>query len=97
MVAKCDEKIEEQLAPSSSHLHLHRTASFEGVPASYDQSKIVSSQLTISVWCVGVCVSSRRDDSRALNAGLQALLAKSDLLELREAILLGSTVYSGVF
>lgn len=97
VVAKCDEEVEKQLAPSSSHLHLHRTTSFEGIPASYDQSEIVRSQLAVCIWCVGVCVSGRRDDSRALNAGLQTLLAKGDLLELREAILLGSTVYSCVF
>ena len=97
VVAKCNEEVEKQLAPSSSHLNLHRTTSFEGIPASYDESEIVRSQLAVCVWCVGVCVSGRRDDSRALNARLQTLLAKGDLLELREAILLGSTVYRCVF
>lgn len=59
MVAKCDEEIEEELASSLSHLHLHGATSLEGVSAPDDQGEVVCSQLAVSVWCVGVSVSRR--------------------------------------
>lgn len=50
------------------------------------------SQLAVCVWRICISVASRRDDGRALDAGLKTLLTKSDLLEFGKAILLSGTV-----
>lgn len=86
-----NEQIEEQLT-AIFHFVLHRTAALEGVARTDDECKVVRTELGIVVWGVGVGVASRCQDGRALDARLQALLAKSQLLQLLQSVLLSLAV-----
>lgn len=69
VVGEGDEQIEEQLAASVEHFHLHGTAALEGVAAADDEGEVVSSQLGVIVRCVGICISGREQDGVALDTG----------------------------
>jgi len=74
MVAHGDEKIEEQ--PSTLfHFHLHGAAPLESVPAPNDKSEVMSSQLGVIIWRMGVGVTGGGEDGADLDAGLEALFA----------------------
>ena len=55
-------------------------APLESVSASNDQGQVMGSQFGIILWRVVVGIASARQDRRALNTALQALLSKSQLL-----------------
>jgi hypothetical protein len=55
----------------------------------------MSTQSGFRVWCVGVGITSAREDCAALDASLEALLAKCQTLEFREAVFLGRTTVVG--
>lgn len=90
-----NEQVEEQLT-AILHLVLHRAAALEGVARTDDEREVVSTELGVVVGCVGVGVTGRSEDCRALNARLQPLFAKSQLLELLEPVLLSLAVDHGV-
>jgi hypothetical protein len=90
-----DKEIEEELA-TVLHLALHGTATLECVARSDDECEVVCTKLRIVVGCVGVCKASRREDRRALDARLKALLSQGELLQFLEAVMVGLTVYDGV-
>ena len=86
-----DKQVEAQLA-ASLHLVLHRAAALERVARADDEREVVRAQLRVGVGGVGVGVARRRQDRRALDARLQALLAESEALELVEAVLFGGAL-----
>lgn len=86
-----NEQVEEQLT-AVFHLVLHRTAALESVARTDDERKVVRTELRVVVRCVGVGVTGRSQDGRALDARLQSLLAKSQLLQLLQPILLSLAV-----
>lgn len=69
MIGEGDKQVEEELAASVEHLHLHGAAALEGVARADDESEVVSPKLGVIVGGVGVCVSGREQDGVALNAG----------------------------
>lgn len=91
MVHHGNEKVEEQLT-AIFHLVLHRTAALESVARADDQCEVVSTELGVVVRSVGVRVTSRSENCRALDTRLQTLLAKSQLLQLLESVLLSLAV-----
>ena len=86
-----NEQVEEQLT-AVLHLVLHCAAALKGVARTDDQCEVVGTKLGVVVGCVGVGVTSRGQDRRALDARLQPLFAKSQLLELLEPVLLSLAV-----
>lgn len=86
-----NEQVEEQLT-AVFHLVLHRAAALEGVARADDERKVVRTKLGVVVRRIGVGVTSRCQDGRALDARLQALLAKSQLLQLLQSVLLSLAV-----
>lgn len=86
-----NEQVEEQLT-AVLHLVLHCAAALESVARTDDQCEVVRTKLGVVVGCVGVGVTSRGQDRRALDARLQPLFAKSQLLELLEPVLLSLAV-----
>lgn len=68
MVAKCNEKVKEELCAAVVHLQLHGTASLECASATDDQGEIVCTKLGVSIRSVGVCVSSRSKDCAGLDS-----------------------------
>lgn len=64
--------------------------------SSNDESEIVCSQFRVVVRSVRICEASRCQNSAALNTGLKSLLAKSQLLQLLQSILLRSTVEDSI-
>jgi hypothetical protein len=77
MVAECDEEIEEEGAASVEHLQLHRATTLEGAATADDEGEIVSSQLRVCLWSVGVCVSGRSQDRAGLNTGFCTCLVSN--------------------
>ena len=90
MVAHSDEEIEEEF-PTLLHLDLHGAATLERVPAADDEGEVVCTELRIVVRRVGICKASGGKDGADLDAGLKALLAKGEALELVEAVAIGGT------
>jgi hypothetical protein len=90
-----NEQVEEQLT-AVFHLVLHRAAALEGVARADDERKVVRTKLGVVIGCVGVGVTSRCQDGRALDARLQSLLAKSQLLQLLQSVLLSLAVNNSV-
>lgn len=90
-----NEQVEKQLT-AVFHLVLHRAATLERVASTDDECEVVRTELGVVVRCVGVGVTSRSQDGRALDARLQTLLAESQLLQLLEPVLLGLAVDHGV-
>jgi hypothetical protein len=78
-----NKQVEEQLT-AVLHLVLHCAAALEGVARTDDERKVVRTKLGVVVRCVGV--------GRALDARLQSLFAKSQLLQLLQSVLLGLAV-----
>jgi hypothetical protein len=70
VIAHRDKQIEEQFAPIL-HFHLHGSAPLESLTTSDDQSKIMSAETALSVWCLvircnaldSVEIKSRRSDT----------------------------------
>jgi hypothetical protein len=56
VIAHGDEEIEEQ-SPAFFHLHLHGAAPLESVPAPDDESEVMSSQLGVIIWRMGVGIA----------------------------------------
>lgn len=90
-----DEEVEEELA-AGFHLVLHRAAALEGVAGADDEREVVRAELGVAVRGIGVRIASRGQDGRALDAGLETLLAERQLLQLLEAVPLGLAVDDGV-
>lgn len=91
VVAHGDEQVEEELA-TALHLVLHGSAALEGVAGADDEGEVVGTELAVGVGGVGVGVTGRGQDGAALDAGLEALLAKSKALQLVEAVLLSGAL-----
>lgn len=70
MVAKRNEKVEEERRAPVPHLELHRPAALKGVAASNDEREIVGAQLRVRVWSVGVGVARGGKDCAALYSRL---------------------------
>jgi hypothetical protein len=81
-----DEQVEEH-APAALHLGLHGARALEGGPRADDEGEVVGAQARVRVRRVRVRVTRRREDGRAADAALQALLAQRELLEAGEAVL----------
>lgn len=96
MVDHGNEQVEEEFAPVL-HLVLHRAAALEGVPSSDDEREVVCTELRVVVRSIGVCVTGRRQDGRALDARLETLLLQSKLLQFLQSVLVGLTVDDSVF
>ena len=90
-----DEQVEKQLA-AVFHLVLHRAAALEGVAGTDDECEVVCTKLGVVVRCVGVGVASGSQDGRALDARLQTLFAKSQLLQLVQSVLLSLAIDDGI-
>lgn len=95
MVAHRHEQVKEQFSPHL-HLHLHGSTTLECFPAADDQSEVMSAQPRVIVRCVLVGIPSTAQNDADLDPALQALLAQRELLELLEAVAVGSTVHSCV-
>ena len=96
MIDHGDEQVEEEFA-AILHLVLHCATALEGVSGSDDEREVVCTELRVVVRSVGVCVTGRRQDSRALNARLKALLLQSKLLQFLQSILVGLTIDDSLF
>lgn len=94
MITHCHKEVKEKLS-SLLHFHLHGATPFECRPAPDDQSQIMSTQSGFRIGSVGIGISSAREDCAALDAGLEALLAKCQTLKFGEAVFLGSTTVTG--
>lgn len=68
MVAKCDEKVKEKRTTAIMHFKLHGAASLKSVAGADDESEVMGAKLRVSVWRVGISVSSRCQDSAALDS-----------------------------
>ena len=90
-----DEEVEEELA-AGFHLVLHRAAALEGVARADDEGEVVRPELGVAVGRVGVRIACRGQDGRALDAGLETLLAEGELLQLLEPVPLSLAVDDGV-
>lgn len=67
MVNHGNEQVEEELA-TVLHLVLHSAAALEGVSGSDDEREVVCTELRIVVRSVGVGITGRCQNSRALDA-----------------------------
>jgi len=83
-----DKQVEEH-APAALHLGLHRAGALERRAAADDEGEEVRAQARVRVRRVRVRVARRREDRRAADAALQALLAQRELLQAGEAVLEG--------
>jgi hypothetical protein len=89
-----DEQVEEH-APAALHLGLHRAGALECGAAADDEGEVVRAQARVRVRRVRVRVARRREDRRAADAALQALLAQRELLQAGEAVLEGRALVVG--
>jgi hypothetical protein len=95
VVAHRDEKVKEQTT-TSFHLVLHGTTPLESMPAPDNQSKVMGAQPRVTVWRIGVRVTSARQNGPTLDTCLQALLTKRQLLQLRKTISLSCAIDHGI-
>lgn len=91
MIYHGNEQVEEQFT-AIFHLVLHCAAALESVAGTDDECQVVRTKLGVVVGCVGVGVTGRCQDGRALDTRLQSLLAKSQLLQLLQSVLLSLAV-----
>ena len=91
VVTHCHEQVEEQLPPFF-HLHLQCPTLFEDLPASDDHRQIMGTQSRVGVRGMIVRISSRSQDHIGRNTALQPLLPQSKLLQVFQAVFLGSAV-----
>lgn len=85
MIAHSNEQIKKQL-PTPLHLHLHRAAALKRAPAPNNQRQIMRPQPGLGIRSIGVCISCTGEDSRHVNAGMQALFAQGKALENWEGV-----------
>lgn len=86
-----NEQVEEELT-AVFHLVLHSAAALEGVARTDDEREVMGTELGVVVRCVRIGIASRSQDGRALDTRLQTLLAKGQLLQLVQPILLSLAV-----
>ena len=92
VVAERDEEVKEHLRAALLHLHLHRAAPLEGLAAADDEREIVGAEPRVAGRRVRVRESCAAQDRRYVDAGLQALLAKSEALQVWQRVALRGTV-----
>jgi len=95
VVAHSHEQIKEQFA-TILHFHLHRAAALERPPAADNESKVMSAEARVTVWCILVRVPSATEDGANLDSALQALLAQGEPLELLKAVPFRRAVHGSV-
>lgn len=96
MIDHGNEQVEEELA-AVLHLVLHCAAALKCVSGADDEREVVCTKLGVVVRSVGICVTGGGQDSRALDARLEALLLERKLLQFLESVLVGLTVDDSVF
>lgn len=94
MVTHSNKEVEEEHA-ALLHLLGHCCATLESIAAADDEGQIMGSKLRVMVGGVGVCPTSRGQQRRHCNIGLQALLAKSKAFEVVQTIGLCGTTEPG--
>ena len=80
----CDEQVKEHLRAAFLNLHLHRAASLKGLAAADDEREIVGAEPRVAGGRVRIREACTAQDRRDVDAGLQALLAKSKALHFRQ-------------
>ncbi len=95
MVYHGNEQVEEELS-TVLHLALHCAASLESVSGSNDEREIVRTKLRVIIGSIGVCVTRRRQNGRALNSRLKTLLLQCEFLQLVKSVLLSLAVDDSV-
>jgi len=81
VVAHRHEQVEEELRVALLHLHLHRAAALEGLAAADDEGEVVGAEARVAGRRVRIREACTAQDGRDVDAGLQALLTKSEALQ----------------
>ena len=84
VIAHRDKQVKEHLRAALLHLHLHRAAPLEGLAAANDECEVVGAEPRVAGRRVRICEACTAQDRRDIDAGLQALLPKSETLEFRQ-------------
>ena len=75
------EQVEKEWRATGLHFHLHRATTLEGAATAYDEGEVVCSQFRVAGGSVGIGKASRRQDSAAVDTGLETLLFQGDALQ----------------
>lgn len=95
MIRHGNKQIKVQLMPSL-HLNLHGAAPLEDPTTPNDHRQVMSAKARLGVGRIVVRKPSRPQDHVDRDSALEALLTKSEALELVQAVLLGCAVHRRV-
>ena len=91
MIAQRDEEIEEHSA-TPLHLRLHGPALLERTTSPHHEREEVRAQSAVVIGRMRVRIAHAAQDRADVDAGLQALLAKSEALQVRKGVAPGGTI-----
>lgn len=92
MIAKRYKKVKEKFT-ATLHFCLHGSTPLKCLATSDNQSKIMSAEARVRVWCVVISIPSTAKNHSNLDSTLQTLFPKRQALEFLETVFLCSAVY----